>query len=256
MRSLFELTLLPSILIGAVAGCSPPVDTKDELAGESTDQDEFAGNAGAVDDASTYFGIAADLRKCPSPTCGGWFLTRLNRTTTRCHDGRSADACYTPVLDWSEANLPEAQQATLLDACSKDAASPGVYAIVRGRFERTNTTPRPELGRFVISEAWIAEGDTVSDGAFVRVTDNGLRCFVAPCPSLTEDVLNRAQSTNIAGIDWAPAELSDRQIAECVQAMSTRDGVLVAGYYYRMWGPAGTALGRTATAAYYRLTAP
>jgi hypothetical protein len=271
MRSSFGITTLFAVLLCALVGCASSLEAQGELTEDSVNQNALADNASAMadnasamadnasamDDAYSYFGLAADIRRCPSPSCGGWYLTSLNRSTTKCHDGQAAQVCYTPVLDWSESNLSEAQQATLFDACSKDPTARGVYAIVRGRFERSNhTTPHPELGRFVVSEAWVAEGDTVSAGTFVRVRDNGRRCIAAPCPSLTEDTLNQAQPRDLAGVDWAPARLSEPRIAECVQAMSTPDGVLVAGHYYTMHGRAGSALGRTATAAYYRLTAP
>jgi len=256
MKSLVGFTTLSSVLIFTLAGCSSSADTADELAGESVNDVALADNTTAVDDAYTYFKITADLRKCPSPMCGGWFLSRLNQSTTRCHDGQWATSCYTPVLDWSKANLSDVQQATLLDACNKSAVSTGAYAIVRGKFARTNSTPNRTLGRFVMSEAWVAEGDAVSDGQFVRIKDNGLRCLVAPCPSLTETMLNMTTVANIAELDWTTSGLSDLQIEECTQDMFTPDGLLVAGYRYTFTENSNTADGRTVTAAYQRLIAP
>jgi len=246
MRVTYGITTLPAVLVLALAGCasSGPVDDPGQAS------DEAALNV----QGETYFAIAADLRKCASPVCGGWFLERLNRTTTTCHDGTRAGACYTPALDWSNVNLSAATQGKLLDACRRPL-SEGVYAIVAGRFARTNhTTPRPELGRFVITEAWLAAGDTPSAGAFVRVWDNGLRCFAAPCPSITEDLLNGPQSVDIAAIDWTPAALTERQVATCVAAMATPGGMFIAGDRYTEVVNGTTALGRTSTAAYLRLT--
>jgi len=214
-----------------------------------------SGNSDLIADPYGYFGIAKDVRKCAFPMCGGWFLTSLNRSATRCPDGRDAASCYTPVLDWSAAGLPEDQQGRLLAACEEHGSSAGVYAIVHGRFARSDrATANPEPGRFVISEAWLAEGDMVSRGSFVRLADNGVRCVAAPCPSITETSINLGTSTDIAGIDWTPAKLQDEQIAECVENMSTPDGLLVAGSRYTVTGEAGAAPGRIATAAYYRLT--
>src|ERR1041384_5229775 len=105
MRSLFGIAL--SALIGALAGCSPATP-QDELVDESSHPGVVGDNAGTSADAvaqdSAYFGIAADLRKCAYPMCGGWFLKSLNESATKCPDGRSGSACYTPELDWSEAN--------------------------------------------------------------------------------------------------------------------------------------------------------
>lgn len=249
MRRIFGFATLSSALVFALAGCSSSATGQDETATGPAQQDELTGQASEY----TYFAISADLRKCPSPMCGGWFLHSLNRNKTICHDGRRATACYTPVIDWSEAKLSETLQTEFLDASYQGALSTGVYAIARGRFEPTNTTPRPELGRFVIDEAWVAQGETESDGVFARVWDNGVRCFAAPCPSVTEEVLNRRQTTNIMGIDWSPAALTDAQLETCVNAMSTPDGVVVAGYRYTWTENNTIAIGRTATAAYLRL---
>jgi hypothetical protein len=105
MRSTPGFAALPSILIFALAGCSSGGSTQDELASDPGNPDAVETTARVADDAYTYFEIAADARKCASPMCGGWFVSRLNRATTQCHDGRYAASCYTPVLDWSQAKL-------------------------------------------------------------------------------------------------------------------------------------------------------
>jgi hypothetical protein len=246
MRILSGSAIASSVLVLACAGCAS--SAAPDIADSSGDQDAVAQNGG-----TTYFAIASDLRKCAYPTCGGWFLERLNRSTTICHDGARASECYTPVLDWSNANLTAEQQAAMLDAC-KQPLSEGVYAIVRGQFARRNaSTPRPELGRFVITEAWLAEGEAPSQGTFVRLVDNGLRCFAAPCPSITETTINASGTTDIAGLDWTTSGLSADQIAECTGDLFTPDGLLIAGDRYTYTENGSTATGRTVTAAYQRL---
>jgi len=251
MRSIFSVTAQISVFACALAGCTMAADAPDELDDVSASQAAISGKA---DHAYTYYEVIADLRKCAFPVCGGFFLKRLNRDTTVCVDGREAESCYTPVLDWSEANLSEDQQSKLTAAAGKDATSSGVFGILRGRFAATNTTPRPELGRFVISEAWVAEGDGVSEGAFVRVKDNGLRCLVAPCPSLTETTLNTPRTTNIAELDWSPSGLTDREIEGLTDRLFSPDGILVAGRRFTVHENAQTAKGRTVTNAYERLS--
>jgi hypothetical protein len=236
-------------LFCAVAGCASSESATDELPNDAVADPQVASTDYA------FFSIMSDLRRCSYPTCGGWFITRLNQATTKCNDGTSAPTCYTPVLDWSQSNLPEAQRTALLDECTQYASFPGVYAIVRGKFARTNhTTPRPELGRFVITDAWLAENDAVSSGTFVNVKDNGVRCFVAPCPSFTETSLNLGTTTDIADVDFTPAALTAPQVEECQQLMATPTGLIVAGDRYTVDVDGRTADGRTATAAYYRLT--
>jgi hypothetical protein len=159
------------------------------------------------------------------------------------------------VLDWSNANLPDPQRAALEDAARTSATSGQVYAIVRGEFAPTNTTtPRPDLGRFVITEAWLADGDGDATGAFVRVTDNGLRCFAEPCPHLTEQTLNTSQVTDIARVDFAPADLSDSELEVDTEAMYDPEGIVVAGSRFVVQANGSTADGRTATQAYRRLS--
>jgi hypothetical protein len=247
MQSLFGFTTLPAVLIGALGGCSAPAYSSDEPANDVQDTYD------AATTNTAYFEISSDLRRCASPTCGGWFVSRLNRSTTTCVDGRTAASCYTPVLDWSATGLTDAQQAPFLDACRRAAASGGTYAIVRGEFARSNTTPRPELGRFLVLEAWVAEGDPVTDGTFVRTQDNGMRCFAAPCPSITEQTLNMTTTANIAAMDWTPSGLDADQVAECTQDLMTPSGLLIAGYRYNYTVNGTAAKGRTVTAAFQRI---
>jgi uncharacterized protein DUF6748 len=255
MRSIFSVTARISVLGCVLASCATAADAPDELDDVSASQAAISGKADQAhtNDAYTYYEVIADLRKCAFPLCGGFLLERLNRDTTVCVDGQEAERCYAPVLDWSKANLSEDQQSKLIDAASKDATSSGVFGIVRGRFAPTNTTPRPELGRFVVTEAWVAGGDAVSEGTFVRVKDNGLRCLVAPCPSLTETTLNTPRITDIAELDWTPSGLTEREIEGFTESLFSPDGILVAGHRYTVHENAQTAKGRTVTAAYERL---
>lgn len=249
MKSLLCLTTLPFVVIGTLTGCALTAADPDALEDESADE-----QAVSNPEAYTFFEVTKDLRKCAFPGCGGWFITTLNSGTTRCHNGQNAPSCYTPVLDWSTSGLDEAQQRVLLTAAQEGALSDGVTAILRGRFARSNTTPRPQLGRFVIGEAWTAENAAISDGGFVRVRDNGVRCFAPPCPSLTEMWLNNDAVTQIYGMDYSAADLSDYQLSECGQALQTSDGMLTAGYRYTWVENGQVAIGRTATAVFMRLT--
>jgi hypothetical protein len=250
MKSLLRLTTLPFAVIGTLAGCSlSSADPENGFTDESATEDALTNP-----EAYTFFEVTRDLRKCAYPGCGGWFISRLNSGMTKCANGQSAPSCYTPVLDWSTADLIETQQAVLLAAAEEGAVSDGVKGILRGRFARTNKTPRPDLGRFVIGEAWTAHNAATSDGGFVRVRDNGVRCFAPPCPSLTEMWLNNDAVTEIYGMDYSAADLDDYQLSECAQALATSDGMLTAGYRYTWVENGQVAIGRTATAVFMRLT--
>lgn len=249
MRSL-ALAALPLLALSIVPACASS-DTDDELLADSADDANLDGKADADNGAYTYFAIAKDFRKCSSPMCGGFFLARVNRSTTVCHTGSSADTCYTPVLDWSESGLDADLQEKLVNASGK---TEGTFALVRGRFAKKNTTtPSPSLGKFIVTEAWVAEGDNAPDGVFAKVFDNGIRCITAPCPTLTEKGLNTGNAVNVADLDFAPADLSENQIQGFVEEYIAPSGIIVAGYRYTFKMNGKRAKGRTVTNAFHRL---
>jgi hypothetical protein len=56
---------------------------------------------------SAYVTAARDRRECPAPTCGGWFLSEVNR---------SQAAVHVPALDFARSGLDEAAIAVALHA--------------------------------------------------------------------------------------------------------------------------------------------
>lgn len=252
-RSLRTLTLaaLPLFSLSLVACTS---SEEDELAGEADADESLDGKADSVEGASTYFAISMDFRRCASPMCGGYFLDRLNASMTTCHDGVKRETCYAPLLDWSQTSLPQSAQDKLVEASGRTALTNATYAIVRGRFLKKNTTTSmPDLGRFVVTEAWIADGEGAADGVFAKVMQNGIRCIAAPCPSLTEKALNSSRKANIAEIDFAPGNFTDTSIDALVNDFVAPGGIIVAGdrFSFSIQGREGK--GRTATNAYRNL---
>lgn len=238
------------ISVSLISACATTGTTTDELAGESSTDDAVSGGKAdsAVDGAYTYYAITADLRRCASPACGGYFVSRVNRSTTTCVDGSTSARCYTPTLDWSETALDAGLQQKLADTAHVAATSGNTLALVRGRFSKTHANPR-----FVVSEAWLAEGSAPAEGVFARVKDGGIRCITTPCPSLIEKGLNESRSANIAGVDFAPAGLSDRETEGFYSAMFDPAGVIVVGDRYTIHENGRTAKGRTANNAYHQL---
>ena len=245
-----SLAALPLLALSLVSACASN-DVEDELLADSSDEAGLDGKADSVDGAYTYYAIARDMRRCAYPFCGGFQLARVNRSTTQCHDSKSAERCYTPELDWSESGLDQAQQDKLVGMTGKLG---GRFAVVRGRFAKKNTTtPVPSLGRFIVTEAWVAEGENAPEGVFARVTQNGIRCIAAPCPSLTEKGLNTGNTANISDLDFSYSGLTDSQIEGFVSQYVAPGGILVAGdrYTYKVSGRWGK--GRTVTNAFHRL---
>lgn len=229
-----SLLVTPFLLVGCAVADTPTDDL--------TSADDAVASTGTVG----YFQITRDVRKCAYPTCGGFFLERVNHATTRCNDGSYRERCYSSTLDWTDAHLTAADQAALTDAAASSTA------IVRGHFAPPAQTLLPEIGRFLITEAWVAEGDGAAAGTFVRVVDNGVRCITAPCPHLTELTLETPRAVAISELDFTPAGMKEDEIEACTAELATSDGILVAGdRYYLAKGK--SALGRTVNVAFGRL---
>ncbi len=234
--------------------CTTSSDAADELVGPD-EAEPLDGKADISEGGvHTYFEITRDTRKCSFPLCSGFFLDRLNAASTKCHDGSTSDACYTPELDWSQSGLSQSAIDKLEVAAAESVIKEGVQAIVRGRFAKKNlTTPAPELGRFVVTEAWLSQSDSVSSGVFAKVADNGVRCIIAPCPSTGEKALNTSRSAAIAEIDFAESGLDDVALSELSSDLFEPHGLIIVGDRFNFKLNGNKAKGRTATAVYRRL---
>jgi hypothetical protein len=252
MRSLY----LSFASLSLITACSTSEEIVDELAGETAEDIAADGKAdGAVDGTYTYFKVSSDTRKCAAPFCGGFHIERLNRTTTDCHDGSNSDRCYTPELDFSESGLTQEQKDQLLLASSKGSFDSGAFGLVRGRFApRSTGDVEPQLGRFIVTEAWVADSDAVADGVFVKVRDAGVRCIQSPCESMIEKGLNGSRRANIAAIDYSAAGLTTEQLDSVGYELFEAHGVIIAGDRFTVNEEGRKARGRTATAVYRRLT--
>ena len=86
----------------ATFGCA--VQSADPASG--ADDTEASEGAVSASSTSTYWRVRPDFRKCISPICGGWWVSRVNFATTKCADGKLASECYVAGLDWSTSHLP------------------------------------------------------------------------------------------------------------------------------------------------------
>ncbi|CAN5734312.1 hypothetical protein BH11MYX2_BH11MYX2_37520 [soil metagenome] len=236
--------VLPLVSLSLVSACATN-GADDDLAGQADDSlSDGSGKADGVG-VSTYFAIHT--------AAGGKFkIERLNATTTTCHDSVKRASCKVPELDWSETaeTLSLDQRAALTDAAARTG---GVYAIVRGRFNKKALTTTPSTaGRFIVTEAWVAKGDGVAEGVFAKVKDNGIRCITAPCPSTSEYALNASRQANIAIVDFEAGDIPQGAIDELVSDSSTT-GYIVSGDRYTYTLQGRSAKGRTATNAYRNL---
>lgn len=187
-----------------------------------------------TDETSSFYTIRRDLRRCASPMCGGYFIKLANQARMRCANGRSMAECYVASIEWNGLAEPQNNNALVRGSLSTRGNRNGKYGVLKA------------------SEVWLAASDKQPSGVFFRVRDRGIRCIAAPCETHHEAKLNTSVSRNIAGVDLSGAGAPDNVVGDANQAMTSRDGVLVAGDHTRVTGPAGRSQMLKATQFYLR----
>ena len=109
-------------------------------------------NCGGSDNSSNsapltepaYFAVRPDPRACPSPTCGGFWVTELNQAVTHCADGTTAaeaQGCYVAELNSDVPGLAEKTR-------------PVTNAIVKGKIAAKTFGTMGNLGEIDVPDAW------------------------------------------------------------------------------------------------------
>jgi hypothetical protein len=180
---------------------------------------------------STFYTVRADMRKCASPMCGGYFVKRVNQPTTRCANGRDMPECYVANIDWNATGEVEPRR-----------------ALIRGTLE-TKGNRNGSYGVLKVLDAWQSVNDDAPQGEFYRVRDLGVRCIAAPCETHHEAKLNTRISRNIAGVNLSPNNTSK----DIYQTLTSEDGIVVTGSLVDVTGPAGRSKSLNATQVYLRI---
>src|SRR6185503_1454534 len=183
---------------------------------------------------SSFYTIRRDVRRCASPMCGGFFIQLVNQSRTRCHNGRFMKECYVAEIQWAGQQQPE------------------TGALVRGSISQRDYGRRQLFGVLQAREVWLPASNNSASGNYFRVRDRGIRCIAAPCETHHEARLNSGASRNIAGIDLSGAGASDQAQGDATTAMTSPEGVLVAGVHSRVTEPAGRSQMLKATQFYLR----
>lgn len=225
-------------VLSLAVGMWPPASGSSHQPGEEQLSDKSPGTTSLPEPLAgrgEYYLVRRDVRRCVSPLCGGYFVARVNQSRTRCANGRWMRECYVAEIDWM--GQPE--------------IDPG-KALVRGEVVARRFARFGNLGALRVTELWQSPSDKPAAGTFFRVRDRGVRCITHPCLSHTARRLNLNVTTNVAGVDLSPA---DADGSEAAAAMTNPEGVLVAGYFSPVRGPAGRAQTLKATKFYMRLGA-
>lgn len=239
MRSFQTLSFvaLTALTLAPMAACISTDEVEDDLAGEARD-----GEAGKADgsDTFTYYTIERDYRRCVSPLCGGWWVSRVNREGTKCADNKMADRCYVAELDESALGL--------------EGVGYGERQVIfRGDLVKKNYGANfGKLGVLKATEAWVAGTDSVADGIWVKVEQSGVRCIAAPCADKSESKLNSVLTAMISELDFEPSGATEEQQAAAYEAL-TGDGLIVVGARYTDRVDGRTAKARTVTQFFTRV---
>lgn len=191
-----------------------------------------------------YYTVASDPRDCVSPLCGGFWVTRVNRSGTVCADGSLAASCYVSELDLSLLGVSAEQEGDIRGAAG--------HLLMRGSIEPNPSPPFGNLGMLRGAEAWIGHAGVVATGTFYRARDNGIVCIAFPCLHVEVSALNLPSAPQaIADIDLSAASADTEdgyaQLAEPI-------GLLTAGELLPVSGPAGISYQLQASEYYLPVT--
>lgn len=220
-RSLL-IILLAAIAAACAAEETPGLEGPDDISPEIGA--EADGKADSLNQTATYYTVTTDLRKCAWPVCGGWNVSRVNRSWTLCHDNVWRASCY--VVDF---DLAGDLGLSADDAAALEGAMRAGEVLVRGRLQARGYNGK-RLGHFKASEGWRAAGGSGAKGTFYKVTDKQLVCITQPCPSLHQAQLNSTLSQEIhsLSIDSADQVQGDALLNTAYLAME-QGPVIVAG---------------------------
>lgn len=230
MQGKLLLTGLTTLLGIIAMGCVQTTDAPGAIAEESQVDDATADQATVA--SESYFVVTRrDMRRCAYPLCGGYYVAQVNQNKTLCADGAEAGECYVADLDVAVLGL----------APEEENALTATTTVFRGVIVPRDDAER--IGDLAVSAAWSAPTTGSTAGTFYRVDDNGLRCIVGPCPSLSQEQLNTSQSASIHEIDLSSAagDELDRELAS--EALYSGAGLLIDGVHEirENAGPAGAA---------------
>jgi hypothetical protein len=131
--------------------------------------------------------VHADPRLCPSPLCGGYWVSLANRSRTRCHDGLHRPRCYVASA-WPASR-------TIHDG-----------ALVQGGIAVQNIQGFGRLGLLIAADVRNPVGAAAS-GSFFRLRDIGVRCIRKPCFSIRASRLNGGGMAMVSGLDLSQTKL-------------------------------------------------
>jgi hypothetical protein len=216
--------------------------------GASSSDPGGSGQTGDEQDIVAGKGIYVVVGAGPT---GGSAVKLVNRTTTKCSDGKSQGSCSIVKLDSSALGLESS------DSDSLEKAFFAGHALVQGQLT-TETTKDP--GSFVlpilkITAAWTGAGakDAADADSVYRVTrliQNKLCAQQSTCDAFHEELVNQTKgASDILDIDLSQAGASKPELSGADnETLIGAEGLLVVGLNHSLvHATAGTGVSETTT---------
>jgi len=169
----------------------------------------------------TYLVTSQDLRKCAFPFCGGYYVKAVNQPLTKCADGSYAKTCHAVLLNTDALGWSDEQRAKFNEAFAAGKA------LVQGNLAK-GELQGVQADVLTAFDAWQGQTARKPAGSFYAVRDTGIRCIVAPCPSLGAQLLNTSIPETNPDLDLSATGATQAQIEATSPALGTT-GVFVAG---------------------------
>ncbi len=157
-----------------------------------------------------------DMRLCPSPLCGGYWVALANGVRTRCGDGQRQTRCYV---------------AQALDRYGKRLASLTEGALVRGAIEQGQRFGTRRLDRLVVATQYAPAGTATAGGGYYRVFDTGIVCVRAPCFSFRAQAVNGSSRITTSSVDVQASGATAAEIERAQATLRTKDGLYARGRF-------------------------
>jgi Domain of unknown function (DUF6748) len=166
---------------------------------------------------TAMFTAQADMRLCPSPLCGGYWVALANGVRTRCGDGARPVRCYVSrAVDRTETPLAR--------------ALPG-DSLLRGAIERGERVGARQLDQLLVRAVYAAAGTSEAAGGYYRVFDTGIVCIRAPCFSFRAQQVNGSSRITTSGVDLEASGATKAEIERARAALRTKDGLYARGRF-------------------------
>jgi hypothetical protein len=166
---------------------------------------------------TAMFLVQHDMRLCPSPACGGYWVALANGVRTRCGNGQAAARCYVAhTVDRYgrpfTRDVPEG-------------------ALVRGALEPGQKFDDRVLDRLRVWAVYAPAGTATVGGGYYRVVDTGIRCIRAPCFTYRAGSVNAFLPVMTSEVDLQASGATAGETARARTALRTKDGLYARGRF-------------------------